>query len=174
MNERIALIGLVEILSSLSCGIVILFITYRLVRVYGRKRLMIDEKNTAYNILLGSVLFSVGYIVSGVLQPIIDSYRILSNTDISQAKLVVNFILYGGLYIAIAYIFAMVICLVGIKIYSAMTPMNEAEEIQNNNIGVAVTVSAIVITLSMMSSDGVGLVIESFIPYPDLPNTVGL
>jgi len=174
MNEKIALLGLVEILSSLSCGIVILFITYRLVRVYGKKRLMIDERNTAYNIILGSILFSVGFIVSGVLQPIIDSYRILSNTDIAKVKLIINFILYGGLYIAVAYIFAMIICLLGIKIYSGITPLNEAEEIQNNNIGVAITVAAIVITLSMMSSDGVGLVIESFIPYPDLPPRVGL
>ena len=49
-----------------------------------------------------------------------------------------------------------------------MTPLNEADEIKNNNIGVALVVGAILVTLSFMCSDGIALLIESFIPYPKL------
>lgn len=169
MNEKIAILGIVEILSSLSCGIVILFITYRLAKVYGKKKLLIENGNLAYNILMAGVLFSVGYIVSGVIQPILDAYRLLSNSDVSHTELTIGFIGYGGLFIAIAYILALGIVLLGVKIYSAMTPINEAEEIRNGNIGVAIVLTTIIITLAMFCSSGITLLIESFIPYPDLP-----
>ena len=173
MNDKIAILGLVEILSSLSSGIVILFITYRLVKVYGKKRLNIEPGNTAFNILLAGVLFSVGYIVSGVIQPILDSYRILSDTNVSHTKLILSFIGYGGAFIAMAYILAMMVVILGAKIYSAMTPINEAEEINGGNIGVAIVLTTIIITLALFSSSGIGLLVESFIPYPDLPPRIG-
>jgi uncharacterized membrane protein YjfL (UPF0719 family) len=169
MNEKIAVLGLVEILSSLSSGIVILYLTYKLVRVYGRKKLQIEHDNTAYNLLLAGVLFSVGYIVSGVVQPILDSYRFLSGSDISKSELVMSFIGYGGLYIAITYILAMLVVILGVKIYSTMTPLNEAEEIRNNNIGVSIVLTVVIITLSIFCSSGINLLVESFIPYPEMP-----
>ena len=70
MNEKIALLGFVEIISALSSGMFILFLTYKIVKIYGKKKLNIDHNNTAYNIMIAGVLFSVGYVVSGVIQPI--------------------------------------------------------------------------------------------------------
>ena len=173
MNERIALLGIVEILSAVSCGIFILFITYRMLRIYGRKKLQLDHNNLAYNIVIAGVLFSVGYIVSGVIQPILNSFRFLSDTAISKTELILSFIGYGGLYIAIAFIFSVLICFTGAKIYSSMTPLNEAEEIKANNVGVAIVLVAIICTLALMSTDGIALLIESFIPYPELPPRIG-
>ena len=88
MNERIALLGIVEILSSISCGIFILYITYRMLRVYGKKKLSLDHNNAAYNIVIAGVLFSVGYVVSGVIHPILNSFRFLSDTAISKTELI--------------------------------------------------------------------------------------
>jgi len=120
---------------------------------------------------MASVLFSVGYVVSGVVQPILNSYRILSGTDVSKLELIIGFITYGGLYILISYISALIISFLGIIIYTNMTSVNEFNELKDNNIGVAVMLSAIIITLSLMCSDGIILLIESFIPYPNrLPN----
>ncbi len=171
MNEKIALLGVVEILSALSCGIAILFSTYKILKIYGKKKLNIDHNNTAYNVFMASVLFSVGYVVSGVVQPILNSYRILSGTDVSKLELIIGFITYGGLYILISYISALIISFLGIIIYTNMTSVNEFNELKDNNIGVAVMLSAIIITLSLMCSDGIILLIESFIPYPNrLPN----
>jgi uncharacterized membrane protein YjfL (UPF0719 family) len=168
MNEKIALLGLVEILSALSCGIVILFITYRLIRIYGKKKLKIESDNTAYDILIASILFSVGYILMGVIPPILNAFRIVSNTDVSTFKLILSFLGYGGIYIAIAYVLSIIIVIIGIKIYTWMTPVNELEEIKENNLGVAIILSAIIIVLSMFSKDGVILLIESMVPYPDM------
>jgi len=172
MNENIALLGFVEIISSLSCGIAILFITYRILRVFAKKRLQLEESNLAYNILTAGVLLSVGTIVSGVIQPILDSFRILSQTNIEKSDLILQFIGYGGLYILIAFISALLIVFIGMFIYANMTTLSELEELKKNNIGVAIVLVAIIFTLSLMTSNGITLIIESIIPYPDLPVSI--
>lgn len=160
-------------LSALSCGLVILFVTYKLLRAYGKRKLGIDHSNTAYNIFTAGILFSVGYILSGTIKPILSSYRILSDTDISNFQLILEFLGYGGIYILIAYLLALIITIVGVYIYINMTSVNELKEMKENNIGVAVVLVAIIVTLSLMCSDGIALFIESFIPYPKLPTHVG-
>lgn len=173
MNDKIALLGIVEILSSLSCGIVILYVTYRIMRKYGKKKLGIDHNNLAYNVLTAGVLFSVGYIVSGVIQPILNAFRTLSGTSISNMELVWQFIAYGGLYIFIAYISALIVTFLGIAIYGNMTSVSEIKELKNDNVGVAIVLTAIIVTLSLMCGDGIQLLVESFIPYPELPARIG-
>lgn len=169
MDKSIALLGLIEVLSSLTCGVVILFITYRLLKLYGKNKLHIEHSNTAYNIFIASVLFSVGFMMSGVISPLLDAFRFFNQNLDSFSQTMTSFILWGGVYIAIAYAFAMLICLTGIFIYSNLTPMDEITEIRNNNIGVGLILGVIIITLIMMSKDGVILIIESLVPYPDLP-----
>jgi|AntRauTorckE5430_2_1112549.scaffolds.fasta_scaffold41065_1 uncharacterized membrane protein YjfL (UPF0719 family) len=172
MNKQVALLGLVEILSALSIGIFILTLTYRLVKIYGSKRLGIDEGNLAYNILIASLLFSVGHVVNGVVQPLLDSFRLLSKSDISSLQLILKFLAYGGLYIAIAYILSISISLLGIYVYTYITPLDELKEIRNNNIGVGITVSTIVIILTLFTKDGIILFIESLVPHPNFPTTL--
>ncbi len=172
MNENIALLGFVEIISSLSCGIAILFITYRILRIFAKKRLQLEENNLAFNILTMGVLISVGIIVSGVIQPILDSFRLLSQTDIEKTELILQFLGYGGLYIMIAFVSALLVVFIGIYIYANMTSLSELEELKKNNIGVAIVLVAIILTLSLMTSNGIILIIESIIPYPELPVSI--
>ena len=172
MHKQVAILGLVEILSSLSIGIFILTLTYRLIKIYGFKRLGIDHGNLAYNILIASLLFSVGYVVNGVVEPLLDAFRLLSKPDISTFQLVFKFLAYGCLYIAIAYILSVSISLLGIYVYTYITPLNELKEIKNNNIGVGLTVSTIVIILALFTKGGIILFIESLVPYPNLPPAI--
>ena len=173
MNEKIALLGIVEIFSALSCGIVILYTTYKIMKIYSKKQLALDHNNLAYNILIAGVMLAVGIIVSGVIQPILDAFRILSGTNISTTQLIFSFLGYGGLYILIAYVSALLVLFIGVTIYSNMTSVSELKELKENNIGVAIVLSAIIITLSLMSNDGIILLIESLIPYPNFPPKIG-
>jgi hypothetical protein len=40
--------------------------------------------------------------------------------------------------------------------------------LRNNNLAVALVLGSIIITLSLMTRDGVSLLMESFIPYPEM------
>ena len=169
MNYNIAILAIIEILSALSIGVIILYITYKILKYFGRKKLGIEHSNMAFSIFMASILFAVGLMVSSVIQPIISSFRILSNTSNSSMDLIITFLGYGALYVFIAFALAIVISLSGVVFYTTLTPIDEFQEIKNNNIGVAIVVGAIIVTLILMSKGGVNLLIESIIPYPELP-----
>ncbi|MFY0652737.1 MAG: DUF350 domain-containing protein [Cyclobacteriaceae bacterium] len=169
MNYNIAILAITEIISALTIGVIILFATYKILKYFGRKKLDIEHSNVAYSIFIASTLFAVGLMVSSVIQPIISSFRILSNTADSSIEMITNFLGYGALYVMIAFVAAIIISLSGIIFYTNLTPIDEFKEIKDNNIGVAIIVSAIIITLILMSRGGVNLLVESIIPYPELP-----
>jgi uncharacterized membrane protein YjfL (UPF0719 family) len=171
MNNRLTLLAVIEILSALSMGIFILAATYQFLKYVGRKKYDIHHNNHAYGIFIAAVLFSVGYTMSSVIQPLLSLFRIYASREMSFMELGFTFLLRGGEYIAIGYVMAVLICFIGIVIYTYLTPIDEFAEIKNNNISVALVVSSIIITLSLLTHDGVALLIESFIPYPDqFPN----
>jgi uncharacterized membrane protein YjfL (UPF0719 family) len=166
MNIKITLLGLIEILSALSIGIFILAITYKGTRYFGRKRYDIQPNNLAYSIFTAAVLFSVGYMISGVIQPLLSLFRLLAARESDSINLALSFVGHGAVYIALAFVAGIVICVSGVAIYTFLTPLDEFRELKNNNIGVAIIVGTIMIVLSMLTRDGVSLLIESFIPYP--------
>jgi uncharacterized membrane protein YjfL (UPF0719 family) len=168
MNYRIALLGIIEILTAVSIGIFILVLTYWILKWVGRKYYDIQHGNLAYSIFTSAIIFSVGYMVSSVIQPLISSFRLLSQES-SNALLAIKYLGTGAIYIGIAYSAAILISLLSTGLYARITPIDEFGEIRNNNVGVALIVSSIIITLTLLTRSGVTLLIESIIPYPDLP-----
>ncbi len=167
MNTKLTMLALIEIISALSMGIFILAATYQLLKYVGRKRYCIHQNNQAYSIFMASVLFAIGYTVSSAIQPLISLFRILAMKEVSDLSLAMRFILTGGTYIGMAFVIGAVVCLLGIVVYTYLTPVDEFEELKNNNLAVAFIVGSIVITLSLLTKDGVSLLLESFIPYPE-------
>ena len=166
MNSKLTILAIIEIISALSMGIVILAATFQFLKYWGKKKYEIHHNNQAYGIFMASVLFAVGLTMSSVIQPLLSLFRIFASQDMGNAELVLKFIGYGALYIALAYIFAVIICATGVSIYTFLTPIDEFAELKNNNIAVALIVGSIIITLSLLTNNGVDLLIESFIPYP--------
>jgi len=166
--NRIAILALIEIFSALSCGVAILFITYKGLKYLAVKRYGIEKNNLAYSIFMAGVLFSVGLMMSGVIDPLLSVFRIISNQNDSLFAVIGSFLGQGALYILIAYVSSIVIIVIGVAIYTQLTPIDEFNEIKNNNLGVAIIVCSIIITLTLMCNDGVVLLIESIVPYPEL------
>lgn len=169
MNLDIALLGLIEIASAISIGVFILALTYKIVQYAGLRFYGIKEYNLAYSIFTAAIIISVGIMVSSVLQPLVSSFRLMSGEGISF-MLFLRFFGTGGIYISIAYAVAIFIGLLSTYLYSKLTVINEFEEIRNNNVGVALIIGSIIITLSLLSQSGVELLIESIIPYPEVVN----
>lgn len=167
MKTKLTLLAIVEILSAVSMGIFILAAAYQLLKVYGKRKLGIQQNNLAYGIFMSAVLFSIGYMMSSVLDPLLSLFRILANDDRGSGELIISFLLYGGVYIAAGFILAVVICWLGIMLYMYITPIDELAELKNNNVAVALVVASILITLSLLAHDGIALFIESFVPYPN-------
>jgi len=167
MNSKITLLAIIEILSAISIGVFILALTYQLLKFIGRKKFDIQTSNLATSIFVASVLFSVGYMVSSVIDPLTSLFRLLAAKDNSAGSLVLSFVGTGAFYIAVAFVAGIVVCFMSVILYTWITPLDEFAEIRNNNVGVALIVGTITITLALLTKDGVGLLIESFIPYPE-------
>jgi len=167
MNSKVAILAIIEILSSISIGVVILALTYQLLKYVGRRRFNIQAGNFATSIFVASVLFSVGYMVSSVINPLTSLFRLLAAKDNSVASLALTFLGTGALYIAIPFVAGILVVFLSVILYTSITPLDEFGEIRNNNVGVALIVGTITITLALLTRDGVGLLIESFIPYPE-------
>jgi uncharacterized membrane protein YjfL (UPF0719 family) len=167
MNSKVAILAIIEILSSISVGVFILALTYQVLKYIGRKRFDIHAGNLATSIFVASVLFSVGYMVSSVIDPLTSLFRLLASKDNNVGSLALTFLGTGALYIAIAYVAGLVVVFLSVILYTSVTPLDEFEEIRNNNVGVALVVGTITITLALLTKDGVGSLIESFIPYPE-------
>jgi len=168
MNTNLSILALIEIVSALFTGVAILFITYKLLKLLVEKKIGLKTNNTASRIFMAGILFAVGHMISGVIEPILTSFRILSvNAD--KMPLIFQFLGYATIYVFIAYVSSILISLLGISFYNWLTPIDEFKEIKKDNIGVAIISSVIIITLSMMSKAGVVLLIESIMPYPSIP-----
>ena len=166
MNSKLTLLAVVEIVTALSMGIFILAATYQFLKYYGKKKWDIHPNNQAYGIFMAAVLFSVGLTIGSVIQPLLSLFRIFAGQNMNILELTLKFIGFGAMYISLSYIFAVIVCVSGIFIYTFLTPIDEFAELKNNNISVALVVGSIIITLSLLTNNGVDLLIESFIPYP--------
>lgn len=168
MNSNIALLALIEIISAVTIGIFILALTYKIVQWVGRKYYKIQDYNLSYSIFVSAIIISVGIMISGIVQPLISSFRLL-NRQSDSFSLAFEYIGTGAIYIAIAYTATVLIGLISTFLYSKLTPIDEFEEIRKNNVGVSLIISSILITLTLLTKDGVMLLIEAIIPYPELP-----
>lgn len=168
MNRELILLGLIEIISALTIGIFLLVLTFKIVQWVGRKYYGVEIHNLAYSIFTAAIMISVGLMATSVIQPLISSFRLL-DLQHNNFILALRFLGIGFIYISIAYSVAILIGLVSTFIYSKLTPIDEFEEIRENNVGVAVMISSIIITLTLLTKSGVELLIEAIIPYPAGP-----
>jgi len=168
MNSDLIILGLIEIISALTIGIFILALTFKIVQWVGKKYYGIGDYNLAYSIFTATIMISVGLMASSVIQPLISSFRLL-DLQHNNFMLALRFLGTGAIYITIAYGVAILIGLVSTFLYSKLTPINEFEEIRENNVGVALMISSIIVTLTLLTKSGVELLIEAIIPYPAGP-----
>ncbi len=171
MNYNIAILGLVEIISAITIGLIILSLTYKIMTWVGEKYYNISEYNQAYSIFTAAIILSVGIMVSGVLQPLLSSFRLLNKAD-DSFWITLKYLGTGAVYIGIAYFATIVIGLISTFLYSRLTPIDEFDEMRKNNIGVSLIISSILITMTILVKDGVMTIIEALVPYPELPPTI--
>ena len=47
--------------------------------------------------------------------------------------------------------------------------IDEFKEIKNNNIAIAIITATLIISISLLLKESVYLLLESFVPYPEIP-----
>lgn len=167
---NLILLALLQLTLSVLIGVLVLFVTYRILQRIFARQYTIEPGNRAFAIFSGAILLSVGYIISAVIQPLLSTFRLLHQQSEKTMFLLGEFALYLVFFILISAAIALLVNLIGTGLFTLFTKdVKEMEEISKDNISVAITVAVIIVVISLFVRDGVVFLLETLVPYPDVP-----
>tara|TARA_B110001452_G_scaffold56073_1_gene43454 strand:+ start:4042 stop:4566 length:525 start_codon:yes stop_codon:yes gene_type:complete len=171
MDNQI-IISVFELTLSILIGVLSLFLThYILIKIY--KSRTNDEKpyeNTAFLIFLSGIIFSMGFLLSGLTTPLSSTLDMLSVGNNSATTTMISFSKYVFIFCFLGFLLGGFINFLTYLLFTNLTTkLNEFEEIKNGNIGVAILVSVIAITIAVFCKEPFLVTLEYFIPYPEIP-----
>ena len=170
MNETILLKGMSELIISILIGVTLLYITYKIMDRFIRNKYKIGIDNTSYAIFSGSVLFSVGYMINGVKDPILNSLQLLESQAGYDGSPIIEAIKYSTLFIGLIVFLTAFINLIAISLFMIMTSkVDELSEMKRKNVSVSIITAVIIISVSLMVKDSVYLILDAFVPYKEMP-----
>jgi len=166
-------VAMIELLISVMIGIITVFLTkFFLVKYYLKKTNEENPyKNLSFMIFLSGTIFSVAFIVYGIMEPLSAALKLLSTSKNTLGDLVFTFIKYLVGFLFLAYFVSSTIIYLSYQLFSKLTTnLDEYEEIKNNNVGVAILVATLTIVAALFTKAPFIIFIESLIPYPELPS----
>ena len=170
MNETILLKGISELIISILIGVTLLYITYKIMDRFIRNKYKMGIDNTSYAIFSGSVLFSVGYMITGVKDPILNSLQLLESQIGYEGSPIFDAIKYSALFIGLIVLITALINVIAISLFMIMTAkVDELSEMKRKNVSVSIITAVIIISISLMVKDSVYLILKAFVPYPEMP-----
>ena len=172
MNSKLFSLSLIEIILSIVISVVIIFVSYKILKLLFFKKHDVRGDNLSFTIFTSGIILSLGLILSEILPSITNVIRLASNQP--ESIELSTIIKYSGLYILIGFLVALIINCSVFILFSILTRgVHEFKEIQNNNISVAILVVAILISITLIVKDSIALLISSLVPYPEVTNFLG-
>ena len=169
-NENLFFYSLIELGLSVLIGVFLLYLTFTILNKFIKEKYSIKTDNVAYSIFASSIILSVGYLISGVKTPILTSLRMLYNNPDYEGIIFLDGLKYTTLFIVIIVLIILIINYISIKLFVIMTNnIDEFKELKNNNIAVALVTGIVIVSISIIVKESVYLILESFIPYPEVP-----
>ncbi len=170
MKTQLILLSLLELGIAILLGVVVLYLAYSLISQVIFKKYNIQKNNIAYAVLVSAILFAVGLIMEGVIDPIANVIRQLSDTFDKPTDIFLHAIKYIFMFIVISMLLALLINVLAVKLFMTLTKVDEFEEIANNNIAPALITGTITIVIALFAKAPAVQLLEAIIPYPDLPS----
>jgi uncharacterized membrane protein YjfL (UPF0719 family) len=91
----------------------------------------------------------------------------LTSTDYLVFRFFQYLLLFAGIGLAVS----LLVNFVSLRLFNFLTrDVDEMEEIRKGNIAVALIAAAILVVISLFVRDSVVFLLESMIPYPEVPN----
>ncbi len=169
MNTQLFTLSIIEITLSIITSIIIILITYKMLKWLFFRGHDLRGDNLAFTIFTSGIILSIGIVLSEILPSITNIIR-LSTTQ-SETIDIINIIKYSGIYLLIGFLISVILNTSVFIIFSVLTPgVHEFKEIKNNNVSVAILVVAILLSITIITKDSVALLISSLIPYPEVTN----
>lgn len=170
MNKKQFYLSLCEWAIDLVIGVVVLFVIYRLFTAWFTKRYKVEEDNIAYRVLTGCVLFASGYCISGALEPVIISLKLLQAQNLSTGIFIWECVKYVVIFISLGLVISILSSFVTLVFYNSITrSVDELQEVADGKIAYAIFMGILVITISLFTKDAYTNLLNALVPYPSIP-----
>jgi len=169
MNTKLIILSLLELGLAILLGVVVLYLAYSVLNEWVFKKYDIKKDNLAFAVITSAVLFAVGNIMEGTIEPIGDLIRQLSSAYDDLTTIALQSVKFILMFLLIALVLAFLINLISIKLFTTLTKVDEFQEIADNNIAPALITGVIAIVISMFAKGPAVQLMQAIIPYPDLP-----
>ncbi len=168
-------ISFIELIISIIVGVLTVYLTKLVMtKLYFKKTNELNPyKNTSFMIFLSGTIFSVSYIVFGIMEPFSATVKLLSAQNNDPLGLVFEIAKYLCMFLFLGYLFGGMIIYLSYKLFSSFTTqVDEYEEIYKNNIGVAILLAVLTIVIALFTKSPFIVFIETLIPFPEVPGLV--
>ncbi|WP_370390237.1 hypothetical protein [uncultured Winogradskyella sp.] len=170
MDQNLIKEGILKFWVFLFIGIITLLIMRWFFHQLKLKKRNIDEFSSANGIFLAGIILSVFYLMSSVITPLTATMKLLNDTS-SKWTYTFEVLKYSSLFVIIVFVSAFITCVIAYQIVKrSFKNINVLEEINKNNIGLSLMAAIIIICFSVLIKDSIQPVLDSFVPYPEMPN----
>ncbi|MDC8002792.1 DUF350 domain-containing protein [Aureisphaera galaxeae] len=169
MNEKLFTLALFEIILAILVSVVIIYISYSILHRLFFKNIDLKGGNAAFTVFTSGIVLSIGLILSEIIPSITNMVRLsTTQTDAIDVGTIVQ---YGGLYLLIGFLAAVIINASVFFLFSILTRgINEFQAIKDDNMSVSILVVATLLSITLIVKDSIALLISSIIPYPEVSN----
>jgi uncharacterized membrane protein YjfL (UPF0719 family) len=159
---------IIQVLIAFAAGLSSLFLLYRLLNNFMRKRFEIEETNTAFAIFQVGILLSGSLILSSVLGAAVNAIQFLNRGGGIQLQTLMTSFAYVVVFLIIGIAFTLLVIAASVFAFFQLTQINEWEQIKMNNIPTALISAALIVGMSLILDDYIGHLCEALIPYPSV------
>ena len=146
---------IIQVIITFLAGLTALFLMYKIMNYFMKKKFKIEEANSAFAILQVGILISTSFIMASVMSAAVNAVQFLNTGGSVQLNNVLTSLIYIIVFIVIGMLFTFVVIFSSIFIFFQLTNINEWEQIKLNNIPTSLISAALILGLAL-------------IPYPDV------
>jgi len=159
---------IIQVLIAFTAGLTALFLMYKSMNLFMKKKFQIEESNSAFAILQVGILISTSFIMASVLTAAVNAVQFLNTGTTVELNNILTSLTYIIVFILIGMLFTFAVIFSSIFIFFQLTQINEWELIKLNNIPTSLISAALILGLALIMDDYIGHLCEALIPYPDV------
>lgn len=160
-------LALSQVIISIFLSIVIFFISYKiLIKAFKLNESKFDNDNLALSIFFSGIIFSIGYLLSAIIPSIINAVQLIKTN--TEGNLYLEVFKYSTISLLIGFLTISLIQMGAFFLVKVMTKhIKEVEALKQNNLSVALLLISILISITLISKEGLIFLLETLLPHPE-------
>ena len=169
MEQHLFKSGLVQIVVFFLISVLVLQITFLVVKQFIIKKYQIMEYNTAFSIIYASFVLSMFYQMTSLIAPVTSTLKLLD--DLSGVRYLIESAKHISVLVLVAMILSFTVCFLSLILSKRFHKgVKLFDEIKENKVGISIMIAIVPIVFSLLVKDSFQLIFDSFVPYPEMPN----